>query len=116
MGTVFTVSCIQYQPEANRTKDEAERVAILKVRKALGKRGFDGFVAWNALVHRNSGHIHLCVAADEDDGDLICHCCRPAQKLLPGGKGVLRYKTCDCKDCVACDAEIRMDMEQLTRE
>jgi hypothetical protein len=116
LGTIYTVSCIQYRPEAERTRNEAERLAILKVRRALRKREFDGFVAWDALVHRNSGHIHVCVGADENDSDLICFCCKEAQKPMPSRRGHLRYKTCNCGDCVACDPEIRIDLEQLTRE
>ena len=116
METVCTVSCVQFKPEADRSKDEAERIAILKVCKALRKRGFDGFILQYALVHRNSGHVHVAVAADENDYRLICGCCKPAQKPISNKSGDRRFKSCDCKDCVACDPAIRIDLEQLTRE
>lgn len=111
------VSCIQYKPLVDRSKDEAERIAILRVCKALHKRGFDGFIYQYALIHRNSGHIHVGVAADENDYRLICGCCEAAQKPIANkGNRDFRFKTCDCKDCVACDPEIRIDLEQLTRK
>ena len=116
MEVVCEVSCIQYEPLQDRSKDEAERIAILKVCKALRKRGFYGFIVQFALRHRNSGHIHVAVSADENDYRLICGCCKEAQRPIAAKGGDLRFKTCECKDCVACDPEIRIDLEQLTRE
>lgn len=110
------VSCVQYGRKWKRSKDDAERIAILKVRKALRKRGFDGFIWQTALSHRNSGHIHVAILTDVNDYRYICGCCREAQKPIPAPKGAeFRFKTCDCKDCVACDPNIRLDMEQITR-
>ena len=110
------VSCVQYEPLVDRSRDEAERIAILKVCKALRKRDFYGFIVQFALRHRKSGHIHVAVAEDENDYRLICGCCKEAQKHISHRGGDLRFMICDCKDCVACDPEIRVDMEQLTRE
>lgn len=112
-GVLAEVSCIQYQPERRRSKDQAERIAILEVCKALRKRGFVGGIFQYALVHRNSGHVHVAVVTDEDDEEYVCRCCREAQKpiLTLGG----HYRMCNCGDCVACDKRIRRDMEQITR-
>ena len=55
-GIIFTVCCIQYEPETNRTKDEAERMAVLQVIKRLRQQGFDAGIWLDRLVHRNSGH------------------------------------------------------------
>jgi hypothetical protein len=116
LGVIFEVSCIQYEPLTDRSKDDAERVAILEVCKALRKRGLYGFIFQYALKHRKSGHIHVAVVADENDYRVICGCCKAAQKPIDIKGGGLRFKTCDCKDCVACDPAIRVDLEQLTRE
>ena len=114
-GIIFTVCCIQYEPETNRTKDEAERMAVLQVIKRLRQQGFDAGIWLDRLVHRNSGHVHVVVASDDQDEALICLCCREAQKPIKNRSGNLRFKTCDCKDCVACDPDIRIDLEQQTR-
>lgn len=107
------VSCIQYEPERRRSKEQAERIAILEVCKALGKRGFPAGIIQYALVHRNSGHIHVAIAADEDEEEYICKCCKEAQKPILTRAG--HHKVCNCGDCVACDKRIRRDMEQITR-
>jgi hypothetical protein len=109
------VSCVQYEPECKRTKDEAERIAILEVRKALQKRGYPSGIFQYALAHRNSGHIHLVVPAQGDDENLMCKCCKEVQKAIPSKSKTHLYKKCDCSDCVACDPDIRRDMEQMTR-
>ena len=115
MGRIREVSCIQYEPEANRTKDEAERIAILEVKRVLTKRGYFSGIFQYALSHRNSGHIHLVVFTEDDDESLLCKCCKEVQRLIPSHGQHGRYRTCDCGDCVACDPEIRRDMEQMTR-
>lgn len=109
------VSCIQYEPEVRRSRDEAERIAILDVCKRIRKRGFYGGIMLYALSHRKSGHVHVVIAAEEDDEKFICKCCKEAQKLIRAREGPLRYKVCNCRDCVACDRKIRFDMEQITR-
>ncbi len=116
IARLVEVSCIQYRPEVNRSKDRAERKALLDVRKRLQKRGFDACIGQFALAHRNSGHIHLIVAAYFDgDERLVCRCCEEAQRPIRTKSGPLRYKTCNCGDCVFCDRNIRVDLEQATR-
>ncbi|MGD0146332.1 MAG: hypothetical protein ABSB53_05705 [Nitrososphaerales archaeon] len=52
--SLIEVSCIQYEPEANRSKNEAERIAILQVCRALRKRGFYGGIFYEHLKYRDS--------------------------------------------------------------
>ena len=113
--TLTEVSCIQYEPLARRSKDEAERIAILEVCRKLKKRDFFGGILLYALSHRTSGHVHVAVAANDEDENLICKCCKEAQRPIRRRRGPLRYKVCNCSDCVACDGKIRFDLEQLTR-
>ena len=64
---LIEVSCIQYQPFVNRSKNEAERIAILEVGKSLRKRGYDSGIFQYRLSHRSSGHIHVVVAYSDSD-------------------------------------------------
>jgi hypothetical protein len=111
------VSCIQYGKKWSRTKDEAERIAVLKVFRLLRKRGFFPFIWLLGLSHRNSGHVHVAILTDHYDYRYICGCCKEAQKHVRADlDSELRYKTCDCGDCIACDPDIRMDMEMISRK
>lgn len=111
------VSCVQYAPAfKNRTKDEAENIAIKVAMEALTRRGYDSGIFLQELAHRNSGHVHVVAVATRGDTDMFCDCCPEVQKLIPtrhGGEA--RWRQCNCDDCVACDQEIRIDAEQLTK-
>ena len=111
------VSCVQYGRKWERTKEEAQRTAVLRVFKLVRKRGFYPIIFQAALGHFSSGHVHVGILADPNDYRYICGCCKEAQKPVPTKKGDdARFVACNCKDCVACDPDIRMDMEQVTRE
>ena len=112
---LFEVSCIQYDPKDKTSKDEAERIAILQVCRDLRRRGFEAGIFQFRLGHRNSGHVHVFVSADENAYRLICGCCKEAQKRVRNPRGIRRDKVCNCKDCIACEPSIRHDLEQLTR-
>lgn len=91
-------------------------IAVLKVFKLLRKRGFDPFIWQLALSHRNSGHIHIAIVTDWNDYRYICGCCKEAQKPIRNKRGGgSMFRVCNCRDCVACDPDIRIDMEQITR-
>ena len=113
---IWEVSCIQYRPFAARSKEEAERIAILRVCRSLRKRGYQGGIFQYRLVHRESGHIHVATSAEEGDEGFMCLCCREVQRPIRSHGKIREFKVCNCGDCVACDSVIRMDMEQLTRD